>query len=408
MTFSWHIYLRIAHSIWHHPHMKTMVYICITTIAASAMTLTIIAAIMYGFEGHTYQQLQSIHPDITMHAPPGMSLDTQQIHTHITNEAFGVSAMSPYATQYAMLYHDQSHAFHAVTCYAIDPHAEASTTALPNMIHHQIAPTFVDTLQNPGIVIGISLARYLHVRTGDILYLGYQYATNEEAEPEFDYRSVTVLGTYETGIEEQDMYVTYMSHELYEDIWDQCDIEHIGIAITDDYDDTTVATKLQQIFPELHVRTWKDAYPAILSALALEKYAMIAVFSLLLILASISSIALLYMLVNVKSREFAILIAMGMPRTRIQLYFAIISFLGACCASFCGIIIGSFVGWTIDTYHLIPLPSVYFVKHLPAYISIWLIGGICILTACINAIAAWIPSRSLYQIDIARTLKEQA
>ncbi len=407
MTFSWNIYTRIIHSIWHHTYLRKMAYICIITMAISAATLTIIAAIMHGFENHTHQQLQSIHPDITMHAPQHTQFNISQLHDNVQPYSHYIAALSAYAKAYAMVYHSDSDMFHAISCYAIDPEAEASTTALPRLMRRQYENNFSATMAYFGIILGAPLARYLRVRVGDTIYLGYQHEEEELAEPQFDYTTCMVVGTYETGIEEQDMYTAYISHSTYEHIWGTCDITQVGLRIYGNYSDTYVAKQLSQAFPGLRIRTWKDAYPAILSALQLEKYAMIAIFSLLLVLASISSIALLYMVVTTKSRECAILIAMGMSKNRIQWHIIVASFVCSYTASIVGIMLGAIISWGLDTYRLVPLPAAYCTQYLPAHVSPSLIGVISLITAIITCIAAWIPSRSIHTIDVARTLKEQ-
>ena len=405
MAQTWGITTRIIHSIWHHPHIRRMAYICITSIIASAATLTIIAAIMHGFEYYTYRQLQSIHPDITIQAPRNKQLDINIIHEHLHHHNHYIAAMSPYSLQHAVVYNRHTDMFHAVVCYAVDPESEVNTTALPNMIHHHSYDTFEEMLESPGIIIGASLARKLKLQVGDTIYLGYQIEDKAHDTPDFDYTSLQVTGIYETGIEEQDAYLVYISHETYEDIWNMLDITRIGIAVDNEYDHNMVASKIQTALPGLYVRTWESLYPALLSALRLEKHTMIAVFSLLLILASISTIALLYMIVNTKSRDAAILQAMGMSPTTLQRYCMITSIIVTTIASTLGIAIGIGISWMIEAYHIIPLPDAYYIEHLPAYISWYLVGGIWIITGMINTIASWIPSRLVYQIPIAQTLK---
>jgi len=382
---------------------------CIISIGASAIALTTIAAIMHGFEYHTYHQLQSVHPDVTMFLPKHpISADTiEQLETYATSPDTPARHISPYARAHAILYNHRCQRFHAVYCCAVDPDDEQETTALYQRVQYPADTSLNHILMSPGIMIGSALARYIRVAPGDTVYLGHASEHADTQEPELIYTTVMVSGIYETGIEEQDMYLTYMSHESYEDMWDDIDISHIGVSIEDTWDEDTAISAMQDAFPHVRMRSWKDAYPALLSALSLEKYAMISIFSLMIILASISSISLLYMLIHTQSRECAILHIMGMPMKRIQQYLICFSCMCSTIASSCGIIIGACMSWMIDTYQIIPLPDAYHVSHLPAHITGPIIALLWLITLGINIVAAWLPSRMVYTISPARILKER-
>jgi len=398
MLLSWNITQHLITHMWQHPHIRTLAYICMICTATSACVLTVVAAIMHGFEHHTHQQLQSIHPHISVTAKKP-HIDFERIQA-ILAQVHGVEYTSAYAHNYAIISHKEDSRLHAVRCCAIDPLRESATTRLPHMIQTPDTASLEQILEAPGILIAKPLARKLGVHIGDTVYLGY----HQEANNDITHMGVIIHGIYATGIEEQDLYLVYMSHETYEDLWENCPVTQIGIRCFEQQEDS-LAKSLSELLPDMHVRVWKSAYPALMAALSLEKYAMIAVFSLIVILASISGISLMYLVLQTKSRDCAILYIMGMPINRVQWYFMLISFLFTSIASIAGIACGAIISWCIDTYQLIPLPDVYYLKHVPAHISWNLIASITGITLCINAIAAWIPSRFLKRLDIPRILK---
>jgi lipoprotein-releasing system permease protein len=155
----------------------------------------------------------------------------------------------------------------------------------------------------------------------------------------------------------------------------------------------------------LHAQTWMALYPALMSALALEKYAMIAILVLITLVAATNLIALISLFVTQKKRDIAILLAHGLPARHIRLIFIIISIGITLVAGAIGTSLGAIVGWYIDAFRIIALPHVYYVSHLPATIYPIHIVSIMGFAIALGLITALLATRSIARITIAKTLK---
>jgi len=404
MQTIWRIIRYMLRSLWNHCHVRTMVYICFISTAVSSGALTMIAAIMEGFESHTYACLKSLHPDVSITLSQKEDIHQITSYYHLFHDTS--IAISPYAIQHAVVYHPKLHRFQAVTCYGIDPSKEQKTTALERMIIQPQDGHLENIMKEPGIVLGSSLAAYLCVTPGDTIYLGYH--APEADEDAIAYTSVCIGGIYETGIEEQDRYLIYTSHETYESIWEACPVQHIGASIPDTYTQQDVHMICSTYIPtHANVSRWHDAYPALMSALRLEKYATIAVMTLLLMLAGISSMTLAYMIIYMQLKTCSILYAMGMRRSTIQraCFISFISF--SAIASGFGILTAACLSWIMNTYHLIPVPEAYGMSYLPAHISCSLLLTIWLIALCIHIATAWVPRRFISRISPGHILQSE-
>src|SRR5207302_1389175 len=148
-----------------------------------------------------------------------------------------------------------------------------------------------------------------------------------------------------------------------------------------------------------------DLYPALISALKLEKYALILILLLITMVASMNIIALLFMQITQKRPDIAILYAMGMRPKQIVSIFMLMGMLIASIASASGIFLAWIASLLLERYPFIELPDVYYVTHLPANMDWSLAITVFITIMLLNFMATWYTARRTQHIKIADVLR---
>jgi len=145
--------------------------------------------------------------------------------------------------------------------------------------------------------------------------------------------------------------------------------------------------------------------PPLVSALMLERYAMFFILGLIMLVASLSIIALIFMIITHKQYEIAVLRSMGTPYSTLVFTFLLVALGITVPATILGILLATGATWLLQTYPFIQLPDVYYVTHLPAQLNGTIVVSIFLLTILTSLVAALIPSLNIKSLRLARLLK---
>ena len=158
----------------------------------------------------------------------------------------------------------------------------------------------------------------------------------------------------------------------------------------------------------MEVYSWQELYPALVSALKLEKYAMGLILALIMLVASMNIISLLFMQITQKRGDIAILQAMGMSHAAIESIFIGIGMTISAAASAIGVLIALILGFFIHRYPLIELPDVYYVTHLPVEFDASICFSVFALILIMSFCATIFSARSTRKINISNVLRFEA
>ena len=164
--------------------------------------------------------------------------------------------------------------------------------------------------------------------------------------------------------------------------------------------------KLRLLFHTLQVRSWQELYPDLVASLMLEKYAMTIVLGLIALVASMLMICLLFMFIQYKQHDIALLRAMGASEHDIYRLFRRLGMMIVLRASLTGLTCAAGIGWWLETYRPIQLPSIYVVTYLPAAIEPTSFVTIFLVTLFLGWLACRIPLKQLRTVHVAQLLRE--
>lgn len=403
-------------------NISFMIKICFITIFLSTFILTLVATIMSGFERETHKKLQSIHSDIIIKTPH-RALNYPALQAVLKHEfSQSLAAWSPStAGQVIMrIKNKQSDTQYAVILKAIDPRTEPLVSSLHTMLipelsepqknlQTQAATNTLNILtQKNTVIIGSVRAKNSSLKPGDsieLLFPAQQTHADASQKIILENRIVTIGGIFKTGIEEFDEHMVYCSLEFMEELLN-AQITEVNIKLKNNVNEQIVLAQLKKRIP-LTIISWKELYPALVSALALEKYVVTIILALLILLASINIVALLFMFITHKQTDIALLKTMGIPLARINRIFIILGLLITISASISGLLC-ALLAATLLAYYPIPLPATYnayVINYLPIYINSTTIACILAIILVLSFFALIIPTRRIKYMSPLAGLK---
>ncbi len=397
-------YLRGA---WQERNISTMVKVCFLGIFIGTFALALIAAVMNGFEKVTHEKMQGIHPNLMIRAY-GDYLDIDKLGP-VLDKNPSIHMWAPNETKQVIIQNrDNTEISEVMVLKGIDPLRESQTTSLEKKLLHTNTEKpiqLINALEDNQILIGMKAAQNLGVVVGDTVNLLYN--PNEPSSKKISLKSTsaTVGGIFKTGIEELDNNVIFCALPFLYEIFPDAAVSQIGLKLTPGASEAAVVETLTATLGDLEIFSWKDLYPALVSALKLEKYVMFLILALITLVASMNIISLLFMQITQKRGDIAILQAMGCSPQTIRLVFLYMGLLISFCASLLGLVCATAACFFLDHYPFIELPDVYYVTHLPAKMEFSLFAIVFLVVLAISFLATWIPAQRIWRINIAHVLR---
>ncbi len=274
--------------------LSIMVKLSYIALTIGSFALTLVVGIMNGFQKETSKKLQGIHADIIMKSSTG-ALDYKKLIEVINHEFIhDVKATSPQAIAHALITNQEQTLFSPLSlCIGIDPTHEPQVTTLFNTLCN--SQNKGGQIADKNILIGVTAARTLALKEGDLVNILYLPEELQSKKITLQESSARIGGTFKTGIEEFDTSIIFCNLDFFQELFTSIDVSQIVIKCHKDVDIDHCVQRLKARFQDLEIYTWKDLYPALVSALELEKYAAFIILTLCALIAAINCMALIFM-----------------------------------------------------------------------------------------------------------------
>lgn len=386
------------------PMIGTMTWICFISMFISSCALALVLSIMTGFEQETHRMLQGIHAPIIMQSDDH-ALAVDKITPILAQEFPAIRAVSPYVLKQIIIQKREGNdSSHALFLKGVDPALEEQVTTIGSKVIAPLHQPLSDIAQGNHIVIGNKLAEHLDVQVGDRVTVLFPEKGNAKRRVSLSEKEAIIGGIFKTGIEEFDDGLAYSSFDFLHILFPDEEISHIALALHPYCHAETIIPSLQDRFG-LTVYSWKDLYPALVSALTLEKYAMLAVMFLIALVAAMNIISLMFMQITRKRADIAMLKAMGMEEYSIRRVFILFGMAIAAAGSFCGLCMAAIIGLFLQRFSFIELPDTYYVTHLPIVMEFSIFGTIFVAVLVVSFVASLIPLKTIKLIKSAHILR---
>ena len=339
-----------------------------------------------------------------------------------------VVAATPFIFKQVLLSSDVN--VFGVVLRGIDPETETKVTEIGrNMVEGRLeyltrppppdlpegnAPQ-TDDASLPGIIIGKELAARLGTFWGDKINIISPVGKSGEPigkslsgpmgfTPKI--RKFRVVGVFDSGMYEYDSTFAYISIQEAQNFFNLPDVvTGVEVKVDDIYLAGRVARELEARldFP-YQARDWMRLNRNLFSALKLEKMMMFIILVLIILVASFNIVSTLTMTVVEKSREIAILKAMGATRESIMRIFMLEGVIIGGVGVILGIPLGLVVCWFLQTFYTLP-SDVYYISELPVKIQALDVILVSSSAVFIGFLATLYPSWQAAKLDSAEALR---
>lgn len=402
---TWFLARRYLFKSTYENNIGIMMVISFLGIVVGSCSLALVTAITNGFRTSIYEKMQGIHAQVIIksrHEPINV-LALQEV---LKNEFPQVIGVSPTSTQHGIIHlaSDASEISAITLIKAIDPEHESDVSVLQQKIVGT-TESLHELLQNNQVIIGTVLSKELELGVGDTFKIMYpSEKQTSEKRIIFDTTTATIGGLFKTGIDELDSSVIICSFDFFNTLFPETGIEQLNLRLAPGSSETATIQALKER-TELDVNSWKDLYPALVSALTLEQYVSFLIISLIALVASLNMISLLFMQITQKKTDIALLRVLGASHRSIMTIFIAMGMIITTSATICGLMLAFAISWVLEKYPFIQLPDVYYVTHLPSDMTWSIAISVFFVVIMLSLFAIIIPVRSIKNLNIAQVLR---
>ena len=409
MSFEYFIGGRYLRAKQKETFVSLITMLSVAGVAVGVMALIVVIAVMAGFESELKHRILRVESHVVLMRHGNSFSDYHKILDQVVNTD-GVEAATPFIYTQIML--RSSSRVSGAVLRGIDPESAGGVikvlenSALLNIEKiHQGDDT---TGSVPGIILGKELARNLGVGIGDAVYLissrgmispmGYLPAM----------KRFQVGGLFESGMYEYDGPLAYIHLRAAQKILHMEDsITGIEVRVNDIYDARKIADKIVAAigFP-YWAKDWMQMNYNLFSALKLEKTVMFIILALIVLVAAFNIASTLIMMVMGKTRDIAILKAMGAMDGSIRKIFIFKGMIIGSVGTTLGVCFGFIMCKLLEKYKFIELPGdVYYISTLPVRLEALDVFIISAAAIVICFVATLYPARQASKLNPVEAIR---
>jgi len=384
--------------------------ISISGVALGVMALIIVISVMGGFETELKNRILGISSHVMVMRYGGNFSEYRSIKT-ILDRIDGVKAAYPFIYTQVML-RSASNVSGAILR-GIDPNYSSQMSKLNHFVKQGSLKDLDTTDANddnalvPGIVLGKELAFALDVLINDQIYIISPKGMISPIGHVPTMRRFRVAGIIETGMYEYDSSLSMISLTSAQKLLRMGNtVTGIELQLHDVYHAINIRNHInEKIGYPYFCKDWIQMNGNLFSALKLEKMTMFIILTLIVLVAAFNIASTLIMMVMERTRDIAILKAMGATPRSIRKIFVINGMIIGTVGTFIGSAIGISLCLILKRYQFIKLPDVYYISTLPVRLDFVDISFIALSTLVICFFATLYPSSQAAKLDPVEALR---
>ncbi len=397
LPFEWLVGLRYTRAGRRSSRNSFISFISLISMAGIALgvaALIVVLSVMNGFQKEVRDRMLSVLPHIEVFDASGALADWRATALQVQQNK-AVLGTAPYVDAQAMIINDG--VMRGVILRGILPEEEPKVSIVASKIK---AGKLADLREGEfNIILGIELARAMHVGIGDKVTLAAPESQLTPAGMVPRLKGFTVVAVFEAGHFEFDSGMAFIHISDAEKFFRQSAPSGIRLRIQDMLQAPQIAHELRNSLPEnLIPRDWSQQNSNYFAAVKTEKTMMFIILTLIIAVAAFNLVSTLVMTVTEKQADIAILRTLGASPLSIMKIFMIQGALVGMLGTALGVGSGILVALNIDV--IVPMierilgiqflaKEVYVISSLPSdlhWSDVWTIGGVALVLAFLATI----------------------
>jgi lipoprotein-releasing system permease protein len=368
-------------------------------VAVGVMVLVVVIAVMSGFQSELKKRILGIEAHLLVMRYNGWIDDYAHVEDQI-DKIEGVQRAAPFVYGQGMI--RAAGGVSGIVLRGIDPHNCAldvrtrSGQALGDMLDSGPASSEIS------VVLGAVLADKLKLSVGDGAMLMVVGGRQSDARQLPRMHRMKVIGLFDTGMHQYDGSMGFVRMHQLQSMIGVADLATgLEVRVKDpDHVESVSAKILSTLGYQFWVNNWKQMHRNLFSMLALQKIMMYVILTLIIVVAAFNVSSALIMMVREKTKDIAILKAMGATQASLRKIFLGKGLVIGTVGIILGVAAGILVCALLARYQFIELPGdVYFLTTLPVQIKATDLGAIVGGTLLICIFASLYPAKQAARMN---------
>jgi len=373
MSFEYFIGARYLRSRQKQAFISFITFLSVAGVTVGVMALIIVIAVMSGAESYFKTQILGVESHVIVRRHNGPIDNYDKIIKEL-EKIPAVTSAAPFVYTQVML--RASGGLSGAILRGLDPAAKGNPIKGYDRksLKQKLTPQqqVGDDVRVPGIILGQELAAKLGVTKDAVVYLISPRGMMSPIGHMPTMKRFKVTGVFESGFYEYDASLAYIHIQTAQELLKLEEaVTGIGLRIKDIYAADQISGQIsEQLGYPFWTTDWMQMNRNFFSALKLEKKAMFIILTLIILVAAFNIASTLIMMVMGKTRDIAILKAMGATHRSIRKIFVFKGTVIGAIGTALGTVLGVAGCILLKHYKFIELPGdVYYFTTLPVQLE---------------------------------------
>ena len=404
MAFEYFIGGRYLRARQKQAFINLITILSIAGVTVGVMALIVVIAVMTGFEADLKTRILGGQSHVIVLRHGGEFTDYRHV-IQVIEKVDGVVAATPFVYSQGML--RSKNGLSGAVIRGIDP--ETAGRVITTLKKIKLPPVSDKNRQPgnpaaiPGIVLGRELARNLGVTKGKLLYLISPRGMLSPIGHMPAMKEFKVTGFFESGMYDFDSSFAYIRLQDAQKILRMGDsVSGIEVRVKEIYKAREVADKIiDKIGFPYWARDWIQMNQNLFRALKMERFVMFVILTLIILVAAFNIASTLIMMVMGKTRDIAILKAMGATDKSIRKIFVFNGMVIGLIGTALGVGLGLLLCFGLKHYDIYELTGdiYYFTTNLPVKLEVINVLAIISAALVICFLATLYPARQAAKLN---------
>lgn len=380
--------------------------ISVVGVMMGVMALIVVLSVMNGFRADLMSKILGVNSHLLVLSYSGAFYEYKKISKRM-NDIEGVIATTPFLYSQVMV--NYLGRVSGAILRGIDTKSAGKVINIESMIKQGSLYSLDRTYDGlSAIIIGSELSKQLGSQPGDILTLVSPHGKLTPLGRIPNSRKYRVTGIFDSGMYEYDSSMVYLSLKEAQDFLGMENrVTGIEVRVTDIYKTDRVGKAIRERLGYPYwTKDWKDMNRSLVAALRLEKMTMFVILTMIVLVGALNIISTLIMVVMEKTRDMAILRAMGATGKSIMAIFMFQGLLVGLVGTVAGLLSGLGICHLLAKYKFIKLPSdIYYISTLPVRVELWDVLFVTLSAVVISFLATIYPSWHASRLNPVEALR---